>query len=61
MHNGVFIQGNYRQLPDGQVDIDGLYGTTEYQSTNDLVKLAAPSHQEAQALVTKVREVLAHR
>lgn len=59
--NNVFIQGTYRQLPDGQIDIDGLYGERDYQSTDELIRLAAPTHEQAQALVTKVREVLARR
>ncbi len=59
--NGVQVQGSFWRKPDGSIDVDGLYGDIEYQSTDDLVRLAAPTHEDAQVLVTKIREVLARR
>lgn len=54
---GAEIQGNFFDLGNGQIDVDGLYGSQEFESTDHLVRLAAPTHEAAQTLVSKIRRL----
>lgn len=36
--HGTFIQGSFHKLDNGQIDCDGLYGTSEFDSTTNLLQ-----------------------
>jgi hypothetical protein len=58
MWYGTYIEGSFYEMDKGQVNADGLYGTTEYQSIDDLVRLAGGTSVEQTALVSKLQSLL---
>ncbi len=60
-YGGAEVQGNFFDLGGGRFDVDGLYGSVEFESMDHLVRLAAPSAAQAKELIAKVEAVLARR
>jgi hypothetical protein len=58
MWHGTFIEGSFYEMDKGQVNADGLYGTTEYQTIDDLVRLSGGTSVQQQALVSKLQSLL---
>lgn len=51
----TFIQGSYYKVPNG-LDIDGLFGNKIYNSTDDLIKVAGFTQEEAQLVVSRISQ-----